>query len=80
MAFNNGNSICCIKRVNLPTTLFKEVTAISTHMSNEQKRKDATARLWLSYFNRVLYEKGIITEREYSQMSLKIDSRKTNFL
>ena len=48
-------------------------TAMSEHMSNEKLRKEAAAQLWLSYYNRVLYEKGIITERERNQMKLKID-------
>ena len=38
----------------------------------EQKRREA-AKIWLSYYNRVLYKKGIITARERSQMELKID-------
>ena len=29
--------------------------------------------MWLSYYNEVLYQKGIITEREYGKMKLKID-------
>lgn len=37
-----------------------------------QKKQEA-ARLWLSYYNRVLYEKGIITEQERNRMTLKID-------
>lgn len=46
---------------------------MSEHKSNEKLRKEAAAQLWLSYYNRVLYEKGIITERERNQMKLKID-------
>ena len=40
--------------------------------ANIQKKQEA-ARVWLSYYNRVLYEKGIITERERNRMELKID-------
>ena len=40
--------------------------------ANTQKKQEA-ARIWLSYYNRVLYEKGIITERERNRMELKID-------
>ena len=40
--------------------------------SAARKRQEA-ARIWLNYYNRVLYEKGIITERERSRMELKID-------
>lgn len=40
---------------------------------NEQRRKEAAARIWLSYYNQVLYEKGVITERERNRMALNID-------
>jgi len=40
--------------------------------ANTQKKQKA-ARIWLSYYNRVLYEKGIIMERERNRMELKID-------
>mgnify|MGYP001103267608 CR=1 FL=1 len=36
-----------------------------------QKRQEA-ARIWLSYYNRALYKKGIITEQERNRMELKI--------
>ena len=41
-------------------------------VSAAQKQQEA-ARIWLSYYNRVLYEKGVITERERNRMDLKID-------
>lgn len=47
---------------------------MSEHRANERQRKEMAAQLWLSYYNRVLYEKGIITERERNRMALKIDS------
>ena len=46
---------------------------MSERKSSEQRRKEAAARIWLSYYNRVLFEKGHITERELNQMTLKID-------
>ncbi len=49
---------------------------MSEQKSNEQRRKETAAKIWLSYYNRVLYEKGVITERERSKMVLKIDSWK----
>ncbi len=49
---------------------------MSEQKSNEQRRKEIAARIWLSYYNRVLYEKGVITERERSKMDLKINKRK----
>ena len=41
---------------------------MSERKSSEQRRKEAAARIWLSYYNRVLFEKGLITERERNQM------------
>ncbi len=41
-----------------------------------QQRRDLAGQLWLSYYNRILYEKGIITEQERSRMALKINNWK----
>ena len=49
---------------------------MSERKSNEQRRKETAAKVWLSYYNRVLYEKGIITDRERNKMALKIDGWK----
>lgn len=49
---------------------------MSEQKSNEQRRKETAARIWLSYYNRVLYEKGVITERERNKMEVKINSWK----
>ena len=46
--------------------------AKSKTISEEQKKRDLGSRLWLDYYNRVLYEKGLITEQERNRMSLKI--------
>ena len=43
-------------------------------MAASAAREQAARQLWLLYFNRVLLEKGIITEREYGQMKVKIQS------
>ncbi len=40
--------------------------------SGAQKKRELGGRLWLDYYNRTLYEKGLITEQERSKMSLKI--------
>lgn len=37
-----------------------------------QKGRELGGRLWLDYFNRVLYERGLITEQERNKMSWKI--------
>ena len=37
-------------------------------------REDLAKELWLIYFNNVLYDKGMITERERNQMKNKISA------
>lgn len=54
----------------------EEETVMSKQTTGEQRKKEAAAKIWLSYYNQVLYEKGIITERERNKMTLKIDSWK----
>jgi len=49
---------------------------LSDKKSTTQQKQDLAAQLWLSYYNQVLYEKGLITEQERSRMALKINSRK----
>ena len=49
---------------------------MSEQRSNEQCRKETAAKIWLSYYNRVLYERGVITEQERNKMALKIGSWK----
>ena len=46
--------------------------AESRPVSSAQKKQE-TAKIWLSDYNRVLYEKGIISEQERNRMTLKID-------
>ncbi len=41
-----------------------------------QQKRDLAGQLWLSYYNRVLYEKGLITGQERNRMALKINSWK----
>ena len=43
---------------------------------NAQRRRDLAGQLWLSCYNRALYEKGLITEAERSKMALKISGWK----
>lgn len=42
---------------------------------SEQQRKMVAEELWLNYFNRVLYEQGIITESERNRMTTLIANR-----
>lgn len=39
-----------------------------------RKKRELGSRLWLEYYNRTLYEKGLITRQERSRMSLKISA------
>lgn len=39
------------------------------------KEKKEAEGVWLDYFNRYLLETGVITEREYTQMTQKIAER-----
>mgnify|MGYP007070051415 CR=1 FL=1 len=45
------------------------------HSSPEQQKKEAAEKVWLLYYNRVLYEKGLITERERNRMIRMIEQR-----
>lgn len=41
----------------------------------EQKKQSVLERLWLTYYNDTLYEKGVITEAQRNQMRLAIKRR-----
>ncbi len=47
-----------------------------TVSSDEKRRKEMAARMWLHYFNRTLYEQGVITEQERNRMSMQIEEWK----
>lgn len=42
----------------------------------DEEKKQAVETAWLNYFNKVLYEQNLITERQRNQMTSKIASRK----
>lgn len=44
-------------------------------MSAGKEEKRLGDQLWLGYFNRVLLEKGVITERDHNRMALLIERR-----
>lgn len=44
-------------------------------MSPELTKEQLARQIWLLYFNRTLLERGIITEKEYNQMKVKIQSQ-----
>ena len=41
----------------------------------EQQKKAIVEEAWLKYYNQVLFERGMITERERNLMINKIDAR-----
>ena len=44
----------------------------------EERKRAAAEQIWLEYYNRVLYEKGIIGEEERNRMSNRIEARAGN--
>jgi len=42
---------------------------------SERKKQSIMERLWLTYYNDTLYEKGVITEDERNKMRVKIKAR-----
>ena len=53
---------------------------VNKSISVEQQKKVLIEEAWLKYYNQVLFEKGIITERERNLMINKIDVRTTKSL
>ena len=45
-------------------------------MTRSITKSEVQRQIWLLYFNRVLFEKGVITEKEYRQMMIKIQTHK----
>ena len=50
--------------------------SLSQKSADEMKEKLLAEDLWLSYFNRYLFETGTISEKEYKKMTEKITTRK----
>lgn len=48
---------------------------MSKTVTPEQQKKAIIEEAWLKYYNQVLFEKGMITERERNLMIHKIDAR-----
>lgn len=44
-------------------------------MAIPQKKLQVTESIWLAYFNQVLFEKQLISEKERNQMALLIKKR-----
>ena len=48
---------------------------MSKTVTPEQQKKAIVEEAWLKYYNQVLFEKGMITERERNLIIHKIDAR-----
>lgn len=46
-------------------------------MTSKTQKNAVAEQIWLLYFNRYLYERGIITEKERNKMIHSITSRKS---
>ncbi|MCD7838066.1 MAG: hypothetical protein LUG65_04065 [Clostridiales bacterium] len=44
----------------------------------KQKKERVIQRLWLTYYNDTLYDKGVITEEERNRMRVAIKARATS--
>ena len=53
---------------------------ISKAVTPEQQKRTIVEEAWLKYYNQVLFEKDMITERERNLMISKIDARTTRRL
>ena len=53
---------------------------VSKNVSIEQQKTVLVEEAWLKYYNQVLFEKGVITERERNLMINMIDARTTKSL
>ena len=53
---------------------------VSKNVSVEQQKTVLVEEAWLKYYNQVLFEKGVITERERNLMINMIDARTTKSL
>lgn len=53
---------------------------MSKTVTPEQQKKTFVEEAWLKYYNQVLFEKGMITERERNLMINRIDARTTRSL
>lgn len=53
---------------------------VSNNVSIEQQKKVLVEEARLKYYNQVLFEKGVITERERNLMINMIDARTTKSL
>ena len=58
-------------------TLAQEVIVIekSKQCKDDSSQRTIVRNIWLNYYNSILLERGIITEKAYRQMKAKINSK-----
>lgn len=47
-------------------------------LSNEDEKRALSEYMWLSYFNRTLRDKGLITQKEYQALQSQFLARKVS--
>jgi hypothetical protein len=60
-----------------PKILLKRGEKMKKVLTDETREKRFVEDTWLNYFNRYLFERGDISEKEYKRMTEKIASRKS---
>lgn len=65
---------CKQNGVVLVEWIYTEQISIQRKPSPEQAKKELAKQLWLSYYNQVLFEAGLITETERNRMKNKISA------
>lgn len=43
--------------------------------TTEQQRRAVVEKMWLHFYNQTLFEKGLINEKQYKKMAVKINTR-----
>lgn len=43
--------------------------------TNEQQRRAVVEKTWLHFYNKTLFQKGLINEKQYKKMITKINTR-----
>ena len=52
----------------------KNTKAGGQGVTHDTEKRQVAEKLWLSYFNQTLYERGIINEHERNRMTFKIEN------
>ena len=47
----------------------------SRNDTNEQRRRAVVEKMWLNFYNKTLFEQGLINEKQHKRMAAKINIR-----